>query len=597
MKSHLFYRLFIIGVFFVTVAHLHGCTNNEGEKISKNGASVGENDVETTDKDVLNDANLPDENPLPDSNLPTTDEEGSINVDPLKVNSLEDSVDPPTGTVTLRSALKNAPSGATISFDKSLNGGIIKLSIVGEEHTILKGEVMGMRTEPSGPISYLEGYFERDYGKSALYANKEVVIDASALPEGITIAWTGGEEIYARVLAVYGDLTMNNVTITGGSSVAEDIVADEIDDQPWTLARGGGVAVWGKARLVRCTLYDNHCAGDFESSRDRGAFGGGLYANIVELKNCIVSGNTVVGAGAAGGGVYSVGGADSVHEMSTIVQSAITGNRISGLFTYGGGLYSDGGGIGNQKTLKLTNSTIARNLVEIAPNMPPFLLSIGYWRGGGVYMSNGSLEIQSCTIVENEVHGVPRVDTLEKSNLAGGIAATVGNAHAVEDMTIGHSIVTGNKVYELDMAGFTVASYEHDIFTGTVLNFESRGYNRFGVIDFSQILVPVGEWRWRSLSRKHYPKVSDEDGIAVTDVLDTANVTTSDTIFSTGIDAGGPSVLHYTPKGDAVDAIPPSSYYVESIYADYWISDSATNDFLEILLSRIEKQYNLSRFC
>ncbi len=106
----------------------------------------------------------------------------------IVVNSLEDLEEPPEGTVTLRSALASAADGQPIVFAASLDGGTIELSIVGEEHTVLKGEVMGMRDEPSGPVSYLEGYFDRDYGKSALYARKNVVIDASALPSGITMS-------------------------------------------------------------------------------------------------------------------------------------------------------------------------------------------------------------------------------------------------------------------------------------------------------------------------------------------------------------------------------------------------------------------------
>ena len=110
--------------------------------------------------------------------------------DPLVVNSLIDTATPDAGIVTLRSALASAKSGQRITFDPSLDGGTIALSIVGAEHTVLKGEVMGMRDEPSGPVSYLKGYFERDYGRSALYARKDVVLDASSLPRGITLAWT-----------------------------------------------------------------------------------------------------------------------------------------------------------------------------------------------------------------------------------------------------------------------------------------------------------------------------------------------------------------------------------------------------------------------
>ncbi|MBW2652483.1 MAG: hypothetical protein JRC57_05295, partial [Deltaproteobacteria bacterium] len=170
--------------------------------------------------------------------------------DAIVVNSLEDVEEPSEGMVTLRSALALAADGEPIFFDASLDGGTVELSIVGEEHTVLKGEVMGMRDEPSGPVSYLEGYFNRNYGKSALYARKKVIIDASALPLGITLSWVGGLARQARVLAVYGDLTMVNVSVTGGRSVAEEIMTDNPDRQPWTLGRGGGVAVWGTARLV-----------------------------------------------------------------------------------------------------------------------------------------------------------------------------------------------------------------------------------------------------------------------------------------------------------------------------------------------------------
>jgi hypothetical protein len=134
--------------------------------------------------------------------------------------------------------------------------------------------------------------------------------------------------------------------------------------------------------LSDCRLYGNRAQGDFDSSRDRGAYGGAVYADIVDMKRCIVSGNSVVGGGAAGGGVYSVGGAGHSQTVSTIASSSITGNR---------------------KTLRLVNSTIARNVVEPAPGLAGFLLGMGYWRGGGVYMSNGYLEIESCTITPYEV--------------------------------------------------------------------------------------------------------------------------------------------------------------------------------------------------
>ena len=140
---------------------------------------------------------------------------GSPPLPAIVVNGLLDDASPPDGTVTLRSALASASSGQRITFDQTLNGSTINLIFVGEEHTVLVGEVMGF--DDANNISYLVGYFDRDYGKSALFADKNVVIDASDLPDGITVNWGGTET--ARVLAVSGDLALTNVAIMGGNSI------------------------------------------------------------------------------------------------------------------------------------------------------------------------------------------------------------------------------------------------------------------------------------------------------------------------------------------------------------------------------------------
>ena len=527
---------------------------------------------------------------------------GGSSLSAVIVNSLLDDASPPSGTVTLRSALASASSGQRITFDQTLNGSTINLIFVGEEHTVLVGEVMGF--DNANNISYLVGYFDRDYGKSALFADKNVVIDASNLPDGITINWDGADS--ARVLAVSGDLTLTNVAITGGNStfdVAEDVGQHPDDNQTSTLARGAGLAVWGVATLIDCSIYDNHAVGDdADTSRDGGAYGGGVYADTVVMDNCIVSGNTVSGGGVAGGGVFSVGGRDSRIDVSSISQSAITENRITGLFAYGGGVYSDGGGIGLSTRIHVENSTIARNLVE-PPALPAFLfdlLNIGYWRGGGLYMSNGYMQVQSSTIVENQVFGKPRTTELEKQNLAGGIAATIGNAHAVEDMIIGHSIVVGNTVHEIngvDPGGYTIGSvYSHDIFTGSVFEFRSMGYNRIGVIDFSQILVPIGEPGWASLSRKHFPQEDDEEGMVPGDVLGSATLSTL--INSSGVEADPFAVLYYEPVGSALDRLPSGNYNVTEVLGELaGQQDEGMNPLLlPLILDQIQDIYGQTNF-
>jgi hypothetical protein len=520
----------------------------------------------------------------------------------IVVNSALDDASPPNGTVTLRSALQSAQSRQRITFDESLSGSTINLIHVGQEHTVLVGEVMGF--DDANNISYLVGYFDRDYGRSALFANKTVVIDASNLPDGITLNWDGAEP--ARVLAVAGHLTLTNVAITGGNSVfdvAADVGRHPDDNQTSTLARGAGLAVWGVATLTDCAIYDNHAVGDdTDTSRDGGAYGGGVYADTVVMENCVVSGNSVYGGGAAGGGVFSVGGRDTRSNVSSISRSVITENRIAGLFAYGAGVYSDGGGIGRSTRLHVENSTIARNLVE-PPALPPFLfglLDIGYWRGGGLYMSNGYMQVQSSTIVENQVFGKPRTNELQKENMAGGIAATIGNAHAVEDMIIGHSIVVGNTVHEIDGIGpdgYTVGGvYPHDVFTGSVFYFRSMGHNRIGAIDSSQVLVPIGEPGWASLSRKHYPQPGDEDGVVADEVL--GSVTLSTFIQSSGVQAEPLAVLYYEPAGSALDQVPGSGYEVTEVIGELvGPQDEGRSQFLlPLVLTRLQDVYGQADF-
>jgi hypothetical protein len=527
---------------------------------------------------------------------------GGSSLPAIVVNSLLDDASPPAGTVSLRSALAQAASGQSITFDQTLNGTTINLILVGEQHTVLVGEVMGF--DDANNISYLVGYFDRDYGRSALFADKDVVIDASNLPDGITVKWSGTEN--ARVLAVSGDLTLTNVAITGGNSVfdvAEDVGQHPDDDQTSTLARGAGLAVWGVANLTDCTIYDNHAVGDnADTSRDGGAYGGGVYADTVVMNNCIVSGNTVYGGGAAGGGVFSVGGRDTRIDVSSISRSAITENRITGLFAYGGGVYSDGGGIGRSTSIHVETSTIARNLVE-PPTLPMFLfglLDIGYWRGGGLYMSNGYMQVQSSTVAENQVFGKPRTTELEKPNMAGGIAATIGNAHAVEDMIIGHSIVVGNTVHEISgvgPGGYVIGSvYPHDIFTGSVFEFRSMGHNRIGVIDFDQILVPIGEPGWASLSRKHYPKVDDEDGVVSADVL--GSETLSTLINSSGVETDPFAVLYYQPVGSALNRLPSRNYNVTEVLGELVGQQNEGRNplLLPLILNQIRDVYDQPDF-
>jgi hypothetical protein len=486
---------------------------------------------------------------------------GSTEQPTIVVNSLADVAKPPAGTVTLRSAMSDIPSGGKIVFDPSLDNGTILLSIVGSDNSALKGEIyVGMT---------FQGYGERNYGRSALYAAKDLTIDASALPNGITLTWTGGNP--ARVLAVYGNLTMRNVNISSGFSRAEPIAGGT---QRYTLARGGGLAVWGTATLDRCIVSGNRAEGpgDNTAGRDQATYGGGIFANGVVMSNCIVSGNSAIDSGAAGGGIYSVGGADGPGIDSSLTGCTVSGNRVTARNAYGGGIFTLGGGPNYLKALRLTNCTIAGNLVE---DFAGIVVSQYYYRGGGVYMGGGYLSVTGCTIAENGVTG-PLATFNRKPNMGGGgIAATVGNAHVVEDITIRHSIVAGN----------TLNGAAEDLFTGSVLHFYSHGYNLLGKIDFSQILVPIP--LWTSMSRKHWPKTGDLDNVAASDVLDLPNVARHVSIRSVGTDNGQLAVLWYPPKGSALDKIPAGGYTVDNVVLAEYDTAGAKDDFLPFVLDNM----------
>ena len=219
---------------------------------------------------------------------------------------------------------------------------------------------------------------------------------------------------------------------------------------------------------------------------------------------------------------------------------------------------------------------------------------------GAFYASRfAAAGIHTCltNLVSNAIDAMSGADALE---YFGGIAATIGNAHAVEDMIIGHSIIAGNTVHEIDGAGpggYTIGNvYPHDVFTGSVFYFRSMGHNRIGVIDFSQVLVPIGEPGWASLSRKHYPQTNDEDGVLVSDVLGAATLSTF--ITSAGAAADPFALLHFAPAGSAIDQVPGEPYAVTEVLGalDGPLHEGRNPLLLPLMLDRIEAVHDQPGF-
>ena len=122
----------------------------------------------------------------------------------------------------------------------------------------------------------------------------------------------------------------------------------------------------------------------------------------------------------------------------------------------------------------------------------------------------------------------------------------------------------------------------------------SNGYDRFGVIVFSQILVTLGQDEWYSLSRRHFPQEGDQEGLLLDDLLDSSNPSTIAEISSVGIAPGDPTVRYYLPVDSALDQIPNQDYNVEVTYGEYSVNQGVSDNFLAITLERIESYYSLS---
>ena len=202
-----------------------------------------------------------------------------------------------------------------------------------------------------------------------------------------------------------------------------------------------------------------------------------------------------------------------------------------------------------------------------------------YFRGGGFYMSNGSVAVEQATIVENAVTGIPAMFNNKPNMGGGGMTATIGNAHVVENMKITRSIIAGN----------TVGGAIDDVYTGSLLEFTSGGHNLVGHLTVSQILVPIPPW-W-SLSRKHWPNPGDATDIRVKDVLSTSKPQYHSWIKSVGTDAGKHTIVWMLPLGAAVDQIPRSGVQTRRELAQFEGPASLQGSFLNDVLAAIRTRY------
>ena len=268
--------------------------------------------------------------------------------------------------ISLRDALSQAKNGDTIKFFSWLSGETITLS--GKQLSVPKG----------------------------------VTVDASDLPEGLTINANGK----SRVLSVTGGTesvptVLKGLTITGGKCSGSYC--------------GAGINSSGTVIMINCTVSGNTANGSCD-------LGGGIYnSGALTMTNCTISGNAISGANTAyayrGGGIYN-------SRTLTMTNCIVTENTAS----------KPGGGIYNNGTLTMTNCIVSANSAGTS--------------GGGIYNYAGTLTLANCTIVNNSA----------KNNGSGIVQ------DSSVPLTLQNSIVVKNTIYKYN--GTITGSNVISTFTG-----------------------------------------------------------------------------------------------------------------------------------
>jgi CSLREA domain-containing protein len=258
----------------------------------------------------------------------------------------------------------------------------------------------------------------------------------------------------------YGDLTLRNLTITGGQTTANNLEGDgagirflsagklTIEESEISgntiladFSNGGGIYSYGNVETTGSVVGDNRAT----------MSGGGLYANgTVTSHNSIFHGNS---AGSHGGGIWA--GQDVSLDKSFVSANTADGHgggiiQSSGTMTiwesevFRNTAAGDGGGIHVAGDLQVVSSVLSGNYAmedggaAYVPDNGDLTVinstvsgNTADARGGGLFFDNGEATILSSTIANNQASG------------AGGGIGNLNDGFG-ESLTIHNSIVAGN---------------------------------------------------------------------------------------------------------------------------------------------------------
>jgi hypothetical protein len=219
----------------------------------------------------------------------------SVFADTLIVTNILDS-----GAGSLRATVAAASDGDVINFDSSLNGATITLT--------------------SGEIAII---------------SLDVSINASALPNGITISGNDA----SRIFLIYEDssVSLNKLTMTNGQGAGQggalffqgtNLTVTDCVIQDSTASTNGGGAYVGNtstttASFLRCRIQG--------CSSGNLSFGGGIFfggGGQYSITNSVISGNVAFD----GAGICNISASPSIFN-STIQGNRATGNKGGGMTT------------------------------------------------------------------------------------------------------------------------------------------------------------------------------------------------------------------------------------------------------------------------
>jgi len=345
-----------------------------------------------------------------------------------------------------------------------------------------------------------------------------------------------------------GDLTLRDVTLSGGNSVF-----------------GGAVHSAGALTIENSEISNN----------DAAYLGGGISieGGTLTIESSTISGNTVGKGGqlAAGGGIAALAGTVTITNSTISRNQALATylNAAAGIGNDGatmiidrstisankaGGEASSGGGISNYGDLTITNSTISGNK------------AVGKYAnyGGGIDHLNGMLTIRNSTISKNKAGSVDAAGggiytdapaSIENSTISGNKAngkyGSGGGIYNTYTLTIKNATITGNKAgpkfgYGGGIGSEGTLTLERTLISGNKGGIGRELYNYAGTVtaDNFNLFGSKGASGTAGFS----PAAGSTD---IVPSVPTAN------ILKSLADNGGPTKTHALKVGSpAVDAVP-----------------------------------------